>query len=478
MMTKTQWKLIVVLAVMAVAFVLVYPTFQWYRIPADERLTLEQHRDPRMQKILNLGLDLKGGVHLILEVDITKLDEQSTMFDAVGRAIEVIRNRVDQFGVSEPLIARQGDRWIVVQLPGVRDARMAKELIGKTALLEFKLVDESGALGEIQDALAEQERGMSQYRDEETGEIIPEIAALLPTGTTITPGRDGAFYVLRSSAEITGAHLMNAEVKIGGSSIYPFIALDFDADGARMLAKTTGANIDRRLAIVLDDVVQSAPVIRSRIPDGKPIIEGTFSADEAKLLATVLRAGALPAPVNIIEERTVGPSLGEDSIRSGFTATVYGLIMVLLFMLLYYRLSGAITDIALLFNFVIILGVMAYFRATLTLPGIAGIILTLGMAVDANVLIFERIREELRLGKTVRVAIDMGYQKAFSAIIDGNITTLIAAAFLFQFGTGPVKGFAVTLSAGLIASLFTALVVTRTIFDYALAGRNVQKLSI
>jgi len=254
--------------------------------------------------------------------------------------------------------------------------------------------------------------------------------------------------------------------------------LEFNKDGAKLFADITGANIDRQLAIVLDGVVQSAPVIRTRIPDGRAIIEGSFNADDAKLLATVLRAGALPAPVKIIEERTVGPSLGDDSIKKGFTSAVIGVGIVILFMFIYYGFSGIIADIALLLNFFILMGIMSYFQFTLTLPGIAGIALTLAMAVDANVLILERIREELSIGKTSRVAVDAGYQKAFVTIFDSNITTLIAAVFLFQFGTGPIKGFAVTLTIGLCISMFTAVVVTKLIYDFLFRESFINKIKI
>jgi len=376
------------------------------------------------------------------------------------RALEIIRNRVDQFGVSEPLIAHQGDRWIVVELPGVKDPERAIELIGKTALLEFKLVDDKMRTGDILDS---------------EGKVDPQ---KIPAGYEVLPGKGETLFLVKKEPEITGAALTNARVRIGGQYNMPYVAIDFNKDGAGKFARITEVNIERNLAIVLDGQVQSAPVIKSRIPDGHAVIEGNFTMEEAKNLAIVLRAGALPAPVNIIENRTVGPTLGRDSVRAGVLAAGIGLICVIFFMVFYYSLSGLVADLALILNLIILLGMMAYFRATLTLPGIAGIILTIGMSVDANVLIFERIREELRGGKTVRVAIDLGYQKAFTTILDSNITTLIAAAFLFQFGTGPVKGFAVTLSLGILISMFTAIVVTHMVFDMVLAGRKVEKLSI
>jgi len=462
MQKSIQWKAIITAIIVILALAYLYPTYQWYRKSPEERANLEKAKDKILGKILKLGLDLRGGMHLVLEVDLNRLPEGTAPSDAMERALEVIRNRVDQFGVAEPLIARQGDRWVVVELPGVKDPERAIELIGKTALLEFKLVNDGVRISEILDI---------------EGKVDPN---KIPTGYEILPGRreTETLFLLKVEPEITGAALTNAKVKIGGEYNMPYIAVDFNKEGAKEFARITEVNIERNLAIVLDERVQSAPVIKSKIPDGHAIIEGNFTMEEAKNLAIVLRAGALPAPVNIIENRTVGPSLGRDSIRAGVVAAVIGLICVMCFMVMYYKLSGLITNLALILNLLILLGMMAYFRATLTLPGIAGIILTIGMAVDANVLIFERIREELRGGKTVRVSIDSGYQKAFRTILDSNITTLIAAAFLFQFGTGPIKGFAVTLSLGILISMFTAIVVTHMIFDMALAGKRMEKLSI
>jgi len=460
MQKSIQWKAILTAIIIILALAYLYPTYQWYRKSPEERTRLEERKDKILGKILKLGLDLRGGMHLVLEVDLNRLPEGTSPSDAMERALEVIRNRVDQFGVAEPLIARQGDRWIVVELPGVKDPERAIELIGKTALLEFKLVNDGVRISEVLDS---------------EGKVDP---SKVPTGYEVLPGKRETLFLVKEEPEITGAALTNAKVKIGGQYNMPYVAVDFNKEGAKKFARITEVNIERNLAIVLDERVQSAPVIKSKIPDGHAIIEGNFTMEEAKNLAIVLRAGALPAPVNIIENRTVGPSLGRDSVRAGVVATGIGLICVMFFMVIYYRLSGLITDLALILNLIILLGMMAYFRATLTLPGIAGIILIIGMAVDANVLIFERIREELRAGKTVRVAIDSGYQKAFRTILDSNLTTLIAAAFLFQFGTGPVKGFAVTLSLGILISMFTALVVTHMVFDMVLAGKKVEKLSI
>lgn len=460
MQKSIQWKAIITAIIVILALAYLYPTYQWYCKSPEERANLEKAKDKILGKILKLGLDLRGGMHLVLEVDLNRLPEGTAPSDAMERALEVIRNRVDQFGVAEPLIARQGDRWVVVELPGVKDPERAIELIGKTALLEFKLVNDGVKISEILDS---------------EGKVDP---SKIPAGYQVLPGREEALFLLKEEPEITGAALTSAKVKIGGQYNMPYIAIDFNKEGAKEFARITEVNIERNLAIVLDERVQSAPVIKSKIPDGHAIIEGNFTMEEAKNLAIVLRAGALPAPVNIIENRTVGPTLGRDSIRAGILAAIVGLICVVCFMIMYYKLSGLIANLALILNLIILLGMMAYFRATLTLPGIAGIILTIGMAVDANVLIFERIREELRGGKTVRVSIDAGYQKAFVTILDSNVTTLIAAAFLFQFGTGPVKGFAVTLSLGILISMFTAIVVTHMIFDMALAGKKMEKLSI
>ena len=465
MQKSIQWKAIVTAVIVILALAYLYPTYQWYRRSPEERAKLEESKDKILGKILKLGLDLKGGMHLVLEVDLDRLPEGTLPSDAMERALEVIRNRVDQFGVAEPLITRQGDRWVVVELPGVKDPGRAIELIGKTALLEFKLVNDGVRISEVLDS---------------EGKVDP---GKIPAGYEVLPGREETLFLLKEEPEITGAALTNAKVKIGGQYNMPYVAIDFNKEGAKKFARITEVNIERNLAIVLDGRVQSAPVIKSKIPDGHAIIEGNFTMDKARDLALVLRAGALPAPVNIIENRTVGPSLGRDSIRAGVVAGGIGLICVMCFMVIYYRFSGLVANLAIILNLIILLGLMAYLgrtfvRATLTLPGIAGIILIIGMSVDANVLIFERIREELKAGKTVRVAIDAGYQKAFRTILDSNLTTLIAAAFLFQFGSGPVKGFAVTLSLGILISMFTAIVVTHMVFDMILVGKRVEKLSI
>jgi len=401
-----------------------------------------------------------GESHLRLELVLSQQAQQHIKSMAVDQAVETITNRIDQFGVAEPDIRPQGRDRILIQLPGIKDPKRAIDIIGKTALLEFKLVDEDNSLEE---AL----KGTIPPGDEILYQIKGE-----PGSQKKTP------FLLKKRAVLTGEYLTDARVRIDSEYSEPYVSISFDSRGARLFEQITGANIKKRLAIVLDSVVNSAPVIQDRISGGRAQITGRFTMEEARDLAIVLRAGALPAPVKIIEERTVGPSLGKDSIDKGLKSMIAGGLIVILFMVFYYRFAGILADVALFLNIIFIAAGLAFFGATLTLPGIAGIILIIGMAIDANVLIFERIREELRLGKTPRAAVDGGYSKALVTILDANITTLIAALVLFQFGTGPVKGFAVTLSMGIIASLFTALFVTRVIFDYLIIERGMKKISI
>jgi preprotein translocase subunit SecD len=384
--------------------------------------------------------------------------------DAVRQSVETIRNRVDQFGVAEPTIARQGDRRILIQLPGVQDPDRAKALIGKTALLEFKLLDEQTPL---EQALAGR---------------VPEASEVLYQRRIDkeTKAERKQPYVVQKRTLLTGAELTRAEVQADPNAPGNWqVAIEFTATGARVFGDVTQQNVGRHLAIILDGSLYSAPRINERIPGGRAVITGQFTVEEARDLAIVLRAGALPAPVAILEERTVGPSLGADSIRQGIIAILGSGAVVFVFMLVYYRLSGLIADVALVLNLVILLACMAAFGATLTLPGIAGIALTIGMAVDTNVLIFERIREELRVGKTPRAAIDAGFHRALRTIIDTHLTVMVTAAILYNFGTGPVKGFAVSLFVGLAASLFTAYFFTRLLFDILYMGRRkVQAISI
>ena len=407
------------------------------------------HTFPLSQRI-NLGLDLQGGMHLVLRVDTTKAPADVRNRDVTGIALEIIRNRVDQFGVREPLIQRQGADHILVQLPGVTDRQRALNLIGRTALLEFKLVSDSSQL--LQRAL--------------DGDV--------PAGYELLEDATGVTYLLEQEEAMTGSILADAWVAAGQMGI-PQVNFRLNREGARTFGRVTGANINRRLAIVLDGIVQSAPVIQSRITD-QGQITGQFTREEAGDLAVVLRAGALPAPIVVEEERTVGPTLGRDSIRAGLNAITLGAALVVAFMVGYYWLAGVIAVIVLLLNLLLILGGLGYFGATLTLPGIAGMILTLGMAVDGNVLIYERVREEVRAGRPLSLAISTGYEKASSAIVDSNITTLVAALFLYWFGTGPIRGFATTLGIGITASLFTVLFCSRLVFDLLLGTNRLTRL--
>ena len=470
-MSKTQTKWIGILILVVGSFFLLYPSINWYSLDPQERAKLEQLRE-RPKYLVNLGLDLKGGTHMVMELEVDKLDRTTTLNDAMNQAIEIIRNRVDQFGVAEPLIVKQGTRWIVVQLPGISNSAQAKELIGKTALLEFRMVDSSeksqAALNKIL------ELGSPFVGTE----VSTSAAKLVPAGLALFRGKDNSMYLLNQEVPLTGANLETARVETGGDYGMPVVAFKFHPDAAAKFTSLTAANVGKNMAIVLDGLVYSAPVIKSRISGGSGIIEGQFAMDDARNLAIVLRAGALPAPVKVIEERTVGPSLGEDSIRAGLTATGLAALFTVCFFIIYYKASGLVADLGLLLNLTFVMAMMAYFNSTLTLPGIAGLILSIGMSVDANVLIFERIREELALGKPIRLAVEAGYDKAFSAILDTNLTTLFSSVFLFQFGTGPIKGFAVTLMLGLTMSMFTAIVVTRLIFQSYLSNRDVETLSI
>jgi preprotein translocase subunit SecD len=381
---------------------------------------------------------------------------------AIDQALEIIRNRIDQFGVSEPEITLQGTDQILVQLPGVRDPQRAINLIGQTALLEFKLLDEEG---NIDEALK--------------GNIPPGDMILYQRSVDPQTGAVRRIpFLLKEKTLMTGEFIKDARVSLDSQFHEPYVSLEFTDVGAKLFEQITGANVKKRLAIILDNNVYSAPEIRERIAGGRAQITGRFTTEEANDLAVVLRSGALPAPVKILEQRTVGPSLGEDSIRQGIVSILISAAIVVLFMVFYYRASGLVADVALILNVVLTLAALALFRATLTLPGIAGLVLSIGMAVDANILIHERIKEELRWGKTVRAAIDQGYHRAFVTIIDSNLTTLIAGVLLYQFGTGPVKGFAVTLCIGILANIFTAVYITRLIFDFISLRPGMKRLSI
>jgi preprotein translocase subunit SecD len=433
------------------------------RAPADSRTALTDLVKERFPNLTIEDSSTREGT-VALTLGLTKREEQRIREFAVDQSIETIRNRIDQFGVTEPTIQRQGVNDILVQLPGIQDPQRAKDLIGRTALLEFKL------LADVPDAQ----------------EIIAGKKPL-PPGMQILTGMDvdhrtgrteRTRYLVQARTLMTGDTIADAVVRPASQMEGPYVAVEFNARGAKQFDDLTAANVNKRLAIILDNTVYSAPVIRERISGGKASITGNFDIKEARDLAIVLRAGALPAPVTIAEERTVGPSLGKDSIRQGVTSFLVGGSLVVLFMLVYYKFAGVLADLALLLNVLFLLALLSAFQATLTLPGIAGIVLTLGMAVDANVLINERIREELRLGKSARAAIEAGYQRALPAILDSNVTTFLSGLILFQFGSGPIKGFAVSLCIGIVTTVFTAVVCTRVVYDYLLSTRRMETVSV
>jgi SecD/SecF fusion protein len=422
---------------------------------------------------------------------ILKLSEEKKDYiknNAVAQSLEIIRNRIDQFGVAEPVIIRQGADEIVIQLPGIRDPERALKLLGDTAQLEFKLVAESEGVN-IDQLVAQtvesgQWSGKWQERDE-VQELNRLLSGSLPANTAIyferlvdkqTGIESSQPILLDTKVLMTGDMVKNAQVRIGGTFNEPYVSLDLTSRGGKVFATVTENNVGRRMAIVLDGVVKSAPVIRERILGGSAQISGSFSHEEASDLAIVLRVGALPAPVDVIQNMTVGSTLGRDSIQKGLMSGIFGALMVLGFMIIYYRLSGVIANFALSLNILFLFSGLAILNATLTLPGIAGIVLSIGMAVDANVLIFERMREEYALGKPVRSSIDSGFGKALLTIVDSQVTTLITALALFLFGTGPIKGFAVTLSLGIIFNLFTALFCSRLVFDILTAKRVITSL--
>ena len=424
----------------------------------------------------NIRLDSKAegrAVYIMDKAEIKRIKESS-----VDQALETIRNRIDQFGVAEPIIYKQSDNEVVLQLPGVKDTGRAIELVGKTAMLEFKLLDDESPV-------AAQLPGIISPADED--KVMNEFAGKVPADDEILFGRfrnketgeeTRQVFLMKRQSLLTGEFLTEAKVNIDQRFNEPYVSISFDAAGAKLFEQITANNVKKRLAIILDNNVYSAPVIQEKIAGGSAQISGSFGMQEAKDLAIVLRSGSLPAPMKMLQNVTVGPSLGRDSINAGIKAGIIGAIIVIVFMLFYYRLSGLIADFALVLNIIYLVGVLSAFNATLTMPGIAGIILAIGMAVDSNVLMFERIREELRLGKTPKAAIDSGYDKAFWTIFDSHVTTLITAVVLFQFGTGPIKGFAVTLGWGVFINLFTALVGTKTIFDLIATKREMKSLSI
>ena len=393
---------------------------------------------------------------------LSKEEMRSLRDYAVDQSLETIRNRIDQFGVSEPIIQRQGQTNILIQLPGIQDPQRAKEIIGKTALLEFKLVDDTA---NVEDAI---KNGPPPGRQVLYGHA----------GRGDGIGTEKQAYVVESRPLMTGEYIQDARVRPAQQLQGASVELILNGAGARLFEQITAANVKRRLAIVLDNRVYSAPVIQERIGGGRASITGNFDLKEARDLSIVLRAGALPAPVEIAEERTVGPSLGQDSIHQGMTSFIVGGGLVIVFMIAYYKGAGLLAVTAVIFNIIYLLAVLAGFQAVLTLPGIAGIVLTIGMAVDANVLINERIREELRSGRAVRSAIEAGYKNALPAILDSNITTFLSGVILFQFGTGPIKGFAVTLCVGIMTTILTAVYLTRIYYDYRMSSRKLEHISI
>ena len=639
MKNKLTPRYIIIALVLVWAVYAIWPTVQYQNLSADEIETMREEGTLKNleSKIIKQGLDLKGGIYIVLEVDLqtlvsnlainkdkrfeqalnnvdAKIDEDSQLDffqvfhdeinstdlrihryfdvdfgrsldeiivslrdqadDAINRVLEILQNRVDQFGVSEPTIQKQGNRRIIVELAGIQDSERARDLLQSTALLEFILIKSPELTNDMllridkvikgSDELADltQETDTKNTEDtpvpvsedktisvrdlftdqanqalvdttdeavvvdlnlvedrpfssllralgndigvpEKNIYIVKKILAmedvqfkldaangqfLLSDAPESFSNIDGGtekmyrMFYLEGEPELTGGVVEKASATIGGTgssaSGQSIVLLDMNSEGARTWSRVTGGNIGRRVGIVLDKKVHMAPVIRSKISDGGTMIEGFANMDEAKDIAIVLRAGALPVPVDIIEERIVGPSLGADSIAKGTQSVLIGLALVLIFMIVYYRMFGLIADFALIWNIILVLAVLATLDATLTLPGIAAIILTVGMSIDSNVIIFERIREEQRKGKTPRAAIDAGYDRALTTIIDANVTTLVAALVLYQFGTGPIRGFATVLFWGIVISMFTAIFVTRTILNTLTERRGLKTLSI
>ena len=632
MRNKLTPRFLIIGLVLTWAIWAIWPTIQYQGLSDAEKESFREEGklEQLESRTIKQGLDLKGGMYIVLEVDIPtllenlsenmdgkfnqsvqsvrdqlKVSPEADTFilfsaaasenklklsryyfdygssnedilsalseeaeDAINRVLEILQNRVDQFGVAEPTIQKQGNQRIIVELAGVQDSERARALLESTALLEFYIVKDVTTTNELMikidqvlkgdESIAAVAKGTEGKTIDETsttddgtvsvselfGESADEVttdsavvnedvfadrpfsAMLRNLGNTIGvpaknvyavrkmlatpevqekmaniggifffshkpqdyPNVDGdvesiySLYLLEDQAELTGGVVEEAKANLGPqgstSAGQPIVNLSMNSDGARKWAIVTGSNVGRQVAIVLDNKVHMAPNIREKISGGGTLIEGFASIDEAKDIAIVLRAGALPAPVNIIEERTVGPSLGADSVRQGTQSVLIGLALVLVFMLVYYRISGSIADFALIWNIVMVLAILASLQATLTLPGIAGLILTVGMSIDANVIIFERIREELRKGKTPKAAVDGGFDRALTTIIDANVTTLIASLVLWQFGTGPIKGFATVLFWGILISMFTAIFVTRTIFNSFTSRKGMTKLSI
>lgn len=423
----------------------------------------------------NLVTEEESGGEKVLA--LREAEKKRILSTSTLKALEIIRNRVDEFGVAEPLIQKLGKNQILIQLPGIDDPERAMDLIGKTAVLEFRLVNENSPIlrdfpGRIE--LGEEEDFLNNFKDriDADDEILFERITNAETGkVTKSP------YLVKKKAVLAGDLLSDARVSIGEFNA-PYVSITFDNEGAMLFERITQENVQRRLAIVLDGNIYSSPRIQEKISGGRAQISGTFTHQEASDLAIILGAGSLPAPVKVLQNVTVGPSLGSDSVRKGWISGLISSLLVIVFMIVYYRLSGLLAVVAMIINVILLVGALAALNATLTLPGIAGIILSIGMAVDANVLILERIREELRAGRPVRMAIDAGYDKAFTSIFDSNVTTLISACALFTFGTGPIQGFAVTLGLGVTVNLFTALIATKVVYDYLNGRKRLETLSI
>ncbi len=434
---------------------------------------------------INARVEAKEGTFPRIFLSLKDERKEFLKANAVNQSLEILRNRIDQFGVAEPVIIRQGEDEIVIQLPGVKDPKRALKLLGDTAQLEFKVVADSTGLN-LQEFVNQAIATKQWATGESMTKLNRALQGRLPDNTSLffeketdkeTQVERHIPILLENKILMTGEMIKDAQVRVGGTFNEPYVSLDMTSRGGKVFANITEKNVSRRMAIVLDNVVRSAPVIRERILGGSAQISGTFTHEEAADLAIVLRVGALPAPVDIVHNMTVGASLGQDSINKGLSSGFFGAIIVLAFMIIYYRLSGIVANSALVLNILLLFSGLAILNATLTLPGIAGIILSIGMAVDANVLIFERMREEFALGKSVRSSIDGGFGKAFLTIVDSQVTTLITALALFMFGTGPIKGFAVTLSLGIIFNLFAALFFSRLMFDTINSVKPLKKLN-
>ncbi|MEO0088353.1 MAG: protein translocase subunit SecD [candidate division WOR-3 bacterium] len=535
-MKNIRWKIIFIAILFILALYSLYPTYRFYFVIPKELeklnnqlktaktyaestsiqnqlIELKKEQIRIHKKSIHLGLDLVGGMHLLLEVDKSKLSPAEAN-EAVDRALEVIRNRIDQFGVFEPIIQKTSEGRILIQLPGV-DRERAKSLIGQTAQLEFSLVAEPNVAFDIFKKIDEHYKNLNpadtlikfsdkifEIEPSDFGcaeEDLPWVENVINSLDTTILGEwqilfgplepyQGKMirrvYVIKKEPELTGAAVASAEIhpysgpEAGLANTW-VVGLKLKKQDAKKFASITGRNIGRRLAIILDKTVRSAPVIKERIPSGEAMITtGEINPDKAKEIAIVIKSGALPAPVIISEERSVGPTLGQDAINKGIKVIIFSAIIVFLFMIIYYNLSGLIADIALFLNIFFLLALLASLRATLTLPGIAGIALTIGMSVDANILIFERIREELRSGKTPLTAVDTGFKRATITIIDANITTIITGIVLYWLGTGPIRGFATTLIIGLLVNLFTAIFVARIFFELILNQFQFKRLPI